>query len=191
MMKYFILLLFLSSFLFLNLANGQTSAESTNFVIKIVDESNVPIPVPSFLLIEEKQGNFTNSFRIDLAQNPQTVSVAWFVPLKFDNTKMYIVAGKDGFQKSDEFVYTIKENGPKEGLLFEHTFVLSRQEDSKVSEQTFKVFSDGNPFTISAKSTSSIQAVELERDNSILVVLHEDAIRGFTEFTAKLNLSLI
>jgi len=187
MIKYFILLLFLSSFLLINLANGQI-ATPTNFVVKIVDESNVPVSIPNFLLIEEKQGNLTNSFRIDLSQNPQTVPVAWFVPLKLDNTIIHIVAGKDGYLKSDEFVYTITEDGPREGLLFEHTFVLSRAEGSKISEQTFQVFSDGNPFTISAKSTSSVQAVELEEDKSILVVLHEDATRGFTEFTVPSNL---
>jgi len=187
MIKYFILLLFLSSFLLINLANGQI-ATPTNFVVKIVDESNVPVSIPNFLLIEEKQGNLTSSFRIDLSQNPQTVPVAWFVPFKLDNTIIHIVAGKDGYLKSDEFVYTITEDGPREGLLFEHTFILSRAEGSKISEQTFQVFSDGNPFTISAKSTSSIQAVELEEDKSILVVLHEDAIRGFTEFTVPSNL---
>jgi len=188
MIKYFILLLFLSSFLLINLANGQIPSTQTNFVVKIVDESNVLVSIPNFLLIEEIQGNLTSSFRIDLSQNPQTIPVAWVVPLKLDNTIIHIVAGKDGYQKSDEFVYTITEDGPKDGLLFEHTFVLSRTEGSKISEQTFDVFSEGNPFTILAKSTSSVQVVELERNKSILVVLHEDAIRGFTEFTVPSNL---
>jgi len=162
----------------------------TNFVASLVDESNVKIEVPSFLKIEEiLDGEILQSYRIDLFDNPQTIPVNWYLPNRDANTEIHIVASKQGYQDSEKFVFTITSQTPTEGILFENTFVLSQEETSKIIDKDFQVSSDAKSHTISTSSSSNIQSIEfIENENTLLVIVSEDSINGFSDLNIPISL---
>ena len=184
-MNYPVLIIFAVLIFGLNTAYGLPPPPPTNFVITITDESNQPVQMPVTLQITEiLDGETLLSYGIDLFENPQTVSVGWYAPSRAENTEIHIVAVKQGYAKSSEFVFTVTSQTPTEGKLFDHTFVLKTEETSKVIEKEFKVTSDGKSYTLTTKSSSNVESVEFaEKESSVLMVLDEDSISGFTDLS--------
>ena len=184
-MNYPVLIIFAVLIFGLNTAYGLPPPPPTNFVVTITNESNQPVQMPVSLQITEiLDGETLLSYGIDLFKNPQTVSIGWYAPSKAENTEIHIVAVKQGYAKSSEFVYKITSQTPTEGKLFDHTFVLKTEETSKVIEKEFKVTSDGKSYTLTTKSSSNVESVEFaEKESSVLMVLDEDSISGFTDLS--------
>ena len=184
-MNYPVLIIFAVLIFGLNTAYGLPPPPPTNFVVTITDESNQPVQMPVSLQITEiLDGETLLSYGIDLFENPQTVSVGWYAPSRAENTEIHIVAVKQGYAKSSEFVYKITSQTPTEGKLFDHTFVLKTEETSKVIEKEFKVTSNGKSYTLTTKSSSNVESVEFsEKESSVLMVLDEDSISGFTDLS--------
>ena len=184
-MNYPVLIIFAVLIFGLNTAYGLPPPPPTNFVVTITDESNQPVQMPVTLQITEiLDGETLLSYGIDLFENPQTVSVGWYTPNRAENTEIHIVAVKQGYAKSSEFVYKITSQTPTEGKLFDHTFVLKTEETSKVIEKEFKVTSNGKSYTLTTKSSSNVESVEFtEKESSVLIVLDEDSISGFTDLS--------
>ena len=184
-MRYPILLLvILFAFVFTS-ANALPPEPLTNFTITVLDDSNNSVSTPIFLNIEEMyNGQVYSAYKIDLLTNPQTISIDWYVPSREVNSEINISAGKNGFENSDTFIFTITEQTPTSGSLFEHTFQLKREGTSKSNLQNFDVLAFEKNFNISTKSTSQIQSMNfIDSENSLVVILNENAIKGFLEIT--------
>jgi len=184
-MNYPVLIIFAVLICGLNTAYGLPPPPPTNFVVTITDESNQPVQMPASLQITEiLDGETLLSYGIDLFENPQTVSAGWYAPSRAENTEIHIVAVKQGYANSDEFVFTVTAQTPTEGKLFDHTFVLNIEETSKVIEKEFKVTSDGKSYTLTTKSSSNVESIQfVEKENSVLMVLDEDSVTGFTDLS--------
>ena len=190
MMKYFVLLILLTVILMMNPSYGAPPSPPTNFVATIIDESNKQVEISIYLQIDEiLNGETVQSYRLDLFENPQSIPVAWFVPSTAENTEIHIIAVKQGFVNSDEFVFKITSQTPTEGILFEHTFVLKTEETSMISDKNYQVTSSGKSFTIATKSASNIQSIDfLEAEKTVLIVLNEESLSGFTDLTIPASL---
>jgi len=189
-MRYFLISILLITILFINTSYGLPPAPLTNFVVTITDESNTKLEIPAYLQIDETlNGETLQSYRIDLFENPQSIPIAWSVPSRAENTEIHIVAIKQGFVNSDKFVFKITSQTPQEGILFERTFVLKTEESSKVSDKDYQVTSVGKSYTISTKSSSNVQSIDfLEAEKTVLIVLNEESISGFTDLTIPTSL---
>ena len=181
-MKYFALSIFLVLLFMINSSYSEPPLPATNFVVTISDESNNKLEIPAVLQIEEiLNGEILVSYQIDIFDNPQTIPIAWYAPSRAENTEIHIVAVKQGYQKSQEFVFTITSNTPTEGKLFEHTFVLNTEETSKITDKDFQVTKSGKSYTINTSSSSSVQSVSfIENENTLLIIVNEDSIGGIT-----------
>ena len=190
MMKYSVLLILLTVILMMNTSYGEPPLPPTNFVVTVIDESNKQVEISIYLQIDEiLNGETLQSYRLDLFENPQSIPVAWYVPSTDENTEVHIVAVKQGFVNSDEFVFKITSQTPTEGVLFEHTFVLKTEKTSMISDKNYQVTSSGKSFTIPTKSASNIQSIDfLEAEKTILIVLNEESISGFTDLTIPTSL---
>ncbi len=189
-MRYFLISILLITILFINTSYGLPPAPPTNFVVTIIDESNKKLEIPAYLQIDEVlNGETLQSYRIDLFENPQSIPIAWSVPSRAENTEIHIVVIKQGFVNSDEFVFKITSQTPQEGILFERTFVLKTEETSMISDKNYQVTSSGKSFTIATKSASSIQSIDfLEAEKTVLIVLNEESLSGFTDLTIPTSL---
>ena len=105
-MKYFLFLIPL-----LVIAYGFSESYSdpppppSTFLISLIDESNKNIEPPAFLLVTEMlNGEEISSYRLNIRNNPEETAAAWYSPSRDVNTEIHIVAGKQGYEKSDEFV---------------------------------------------------------------------------------------
>jgi len=188
-MRYSLLIPVLLIFNF-SVSFGLPPPPPTSFEATLVDESNRNIELPAYLQIEEiLDGKKLQSYRLDLFENPQSIPVAWFVPNMAENTEVHIIAVKQGFVNSDEFVFKITSQTPTEGILFEHTFVLKTEESSMISDKNYQVTSSGKSFTIATKSSSNIQSIDfLEGEKTVLIVLNEESISGFSDLTIPTSL---
>ena len=177
-----LLILILSIGLFVSASFSLAPPPPTNFVVTITDESNNKLQIPTQLQIEEiLDGKSLLSYQIDLFDNPQTIPIAWYLPNKSENTEIHIVAVKQGYQKSQEFVFTITSNTPTEGKLFEHTFVLNTEETSKITDKDFQVTKSGKSHTINTSSSSIVKSVSfIENENTLLIIVNEDSVGGTT-----------
>jgi len=189
-MKYYLLLLPILLIFSFNVSEGLPPSPPASFEVTLVDESNRNVELPAYLQIEEILGGKTlQSYRLDLFENPQSIPVAWFVPNMAENTEVHIVAVKQGFVNSDEFVFKITSQTPTEGVLFEHTFVLKTEESSVISDKDYQITSSGKSFTIQTKSSSNLQSIDfLEAEKTVLVVLNEESLSGFTDLTIPTSL---
>jgi len=174
----------------MNPSYGEPPPPPTNFVATIIGESNKQVEIPIYLQIDEiLNGETLQSYRIDLFENPQSIPIAWYVPSTAENTEIHIVAVKQGFVNSDEFVFKITSQTPTEGVLFEHTFVLKTEKSSMISDKNYQVTSSGKSFTIATKSSSNIQSIDfLEAEKTVLIVLNEESISGFSDLTIPTSL---
>ena len=189
-MKYYLLLIPIILIFSFNVSDGLPPPPPTSFEATLVDESNRSVELPAYLQIDEiLNGETLQSYRLDLFENPQSIPIAWYVPNMAENTEIHIVAVKQGFVNSDEFVFKITSQTPTEGVLFEHTFVLRTEESSMISDKNYQVTSSGKSFTIPTKSASNIQSIDfLEAEKTVLVVLNEESISGFTDLTIPTSL---
>jgi len=177
-------LIILFAFVFTS-ANAMPPLPLTDFTITVLDDSNNSVSPPIFLNIQETiNGQVYSEYRLDLLSNPETIPIDWFVPSREANSEIHITAGKNGFENSDIFIFTITEQTPISGSLFEHTFTLKQEGSSKTNLQNFDVLAFEKNFNISTKSTSNIQSMNfINSENSLVVILNENAIKGFLEIT--------
>ena len=189
-MKYYLLLISVMLIFSFNVSEGLPPPPPLSFEVTLVDESNRNVELPAYLQIEEiLNGDTLQSYRSDLFENPQSIPVSWYVPNMAENTEVHIVAVKQGFVNSDEFVFKITSQTPTEGVLFEHTFVLKTEESSVISDKDYQITSSGKSFTIPTKSSSNLQSIDfLEAEKTVLVVLNEESLSGFTDLTIPTSL---
>jgi len=189
-MKYYLLLISVMLIFSFKVSEGLPPPPPTNFEVTLVDESNRNVELPAYLQIEEiLNGDTLQSYRIDLFENPQSIPVSWYVPNMAENTEIHIVAVKQGFVNSNEFIFKITSQTPTEGVLFEHTFVLKTEESSVISDKDYQITLSGKSFTIPTKSSSNLQSIDfLEAEKTVLVVLNEESLSGFTDLTIPTSL---
>ena len=108
MIKYILLLipLFFVAFGFDD-SFGVPPPPPTSYKITLVDESNSNLEAPAFLLVTEMLHGEQTSYRIDIRNNPEEINASWYAPATEINTEIHIVAAKQGFENSDEFIFTI------------------------------------------------------------------------------------
>ncbi len=183
-MKY-ILFLTLIIILSVNTVYALPPPPPTSFVATIEDKTGTMIESPTFVLVKEiLDGEILQSYRIDLFKNPSTVPTLWYPPNTQESTKIHMVASKQGFENSDEFVFTVTSDTPKMGVLFEHTFVLNTKETSKIIDKDFQVTKIGKSYTVGISSSSNIQSVNfIKNENTLLIIVNEDSVGGSTSLT--------
>lgn len=160
---------------------GALPPPDTSFVITIVDESNKKIELPAFVVVREiLDGELIQSYRINFLDNPQTYPIDWTVPTREANTEIHITAIKQGFEQSDDFVFTITDQTPNKGILFENTFTLSQDDASIITKTSHSAEGYGKSFDIATTSTSEIQSVNiLQEENAVLIILKADELVGY------------
>ena len=184
-MKFLLIPLFVIMIIFVTPAYGLPPPPPTDFIVTIIDEANSKINLPAYLQVTEiLNGKTLQTYQLDLFDNPQSISIDWTVSSRDVNTEIHIVAIKQGFENSNEFVFKITNQTPKEGTLFEHNFILKTEETSKVIDKKFNVTFNEKSYSIDSKSSSTIESVDfVESEKSILIIVNEDSAEGFTELT--------
>jgi hypothetical protein len=184
-MKFLLIPLFVIMIIFVTPAFGLPPPPPTNFIVTIIDETNSKIDLPAYLKVTEiLNGKILQTYQLDLFENPQSISIDWTVPSRDVNTEIHVVAIKQGFVNSDEFVFKITSQTPKEGTLFEHDFILKTEETSKIIDGKFDITFNDKSYSVDSKSSSTVESIDfIESEKSLLVVVNEDSSQGFTELT--------
>ena len=158
-MKFLLIPLFVIMIIFVTPVYGLPPPPPTDFTVTIMDETNSKINLPAYLQVTEiLNGKTLQTYQLDLFDNPQLISIDWAVPSRDLNTEIHIVAIKQGFEDSDEFVFKITNQTPKEGTLFEHDFILKTEKTSKVIDKKFNVTFDNESHSINSKSSSTVES---------------------------------
>ena len=184
-MKFLLIPLFVIMIIFVTPAYGLPPPPPTDFTVTIMDETNSKINLPAYLQVTEiLNGKTLQTYQLDLFDNPQSISINWVVPSRDVNTEIHIVAIKQGFENSDEFVFKITNQTPQEGTLFEHDFILKTEETSKIIDKKFDITFNDKSYSVESKSSSTVESIDfIESEKSLLVVVNEDSSQGFTELT--------
>ena len=184
-MKFLLIPLFVIMIIFVTPAYGIPPPPPTDFTVTIMDETNSKIDLPAYLQVTEiLNGKTLQTYQLDLFENPQSISINWVVPSRDVNTEIHIVAIKQGFENSDEFIFKITSQTPKEGTLFEHDFILKTEETSKIIDKKFDITFNDKSYSVDSKSSSTVESIDfIESEKSLLVVVNEDSSQGFTELT--------
>ena len=171
--------------IFVTPAYGIPPPPPTDFTVTILDETNSKINLPAYLQVTEiLNGDTLQTYQLDLFDNPQLISIDWTVSSRDVNTEIHIVAIKQGFENSGEFVFKITNQTPKEGTLFEHDFILKTKETSKIIDKKFDITFNDKSYSVDSKSSSTVESIDfIESEKSLLVVVNEDSSQGFTELT--------
>lgn len=184
-MKFLLIPLFVIMIIFVTPAYGLPPSPPTDFTVTIMDETNSKINLPAYLQVTEiLNGKTLQTYQLDLFDNPQSISIDWTVSSRDVNTEIHIVAIKQGFENSGEFVFKITSQTPKEGTLFEHDFILKTEETSKIIDEKFDITFNDKSYSVDSKSSSTVESIDfIESEKSLLVVVNEDSSQGFTELT--------
>ncbi len=184
-MKIILIPLFVIMIIFITPVYGLPPSPPTDFTVTINDEANSKIKLPVYLQVTEiLNGETLQTYKLDLFDNPQTISIDWTVPSRDVNTEIHIVAIKQGFVNSDEFIFKITNQTPKEGTLFKHDFVLNTDETNKITDKKFNVSIDGKSYSINSKSSSTVESIDyIDSKKSFLIITNEDSSEGFTELS--------
>jgi len=184
-MKFLLIPLFVIMIIFVTPAYGIPPPPPTDFTVTILDETNSKINLPAYLQVTEiLNGKTLQTYQLDLFENPQSISINWVVPSRDVNTEIHIVAIKQGFENSDEFIFKITNQTPQEGTLFEHDFILKTEETSKIIDKKFDITFNDKSYSVDSKSSSTVESIDfIESEKSLLVVVNEDSSQGFTELT--------
>jgi len=184
-MKFLLIPLFVIMIIFVTPAYGLPPSPPTDFTVTINDETNSKIDLPAYLQVTEiLNGKTLQTYQLDLFDNPQSISIDWTVPSRDLNTEIHIVAIKQGFANSDEFIFKITNQTPKEGTLFEHDFILNTEETNKINDNKFNVSIDGKSYSINTKSSSTVESIDyVDSEKSFLIIINEDSSEGFTELS--------
>jgi len=184
-MKFLLIPLFVIMIIFVTPAYGIPPPPPTDFTVTIMDETNSKIDLPAYLQVTEiLNGKTLQTYQLDLFENPQSISINWVVPSRDVNTEIHIVAIKQGFENSDEFIFKITNQTPQEGTLFEHDFILKTEETSKIIDKKFDITFNDKSYSVDSKSSSTVESIDfIESEKSLLVVVNEDSSQGFTELT--------
>ena len=184
-MKFLLIPLFVIMIIFVTPAYGMPPSPPTDFTVTINDETNSKIKLPVYLQVTEiLNGETLQTYKLDLFDNPQTISIDWTVPSRDVNTEIHIVAIKQGFANSDEFIFKITNQTPKEGTLFKHDFVLNTDETNKITDKKFNVSIDGKSYSINSKSSSTVESIDyIDSEKSFLIIINEDSSEGFMELS--------
>jgi len=184
-MKFLLIPLFVIMIIFVTPVYGLPPPPPTDFSVTILDETNSKINLPAYLQVTEiLNGETLQTYQLDLFENPQSISINWVVPSRDVNTEIHIVAIKQGFENSDEFIFKITNQTPQEGTLFEHDFILKTEETSKIIDKKFDITFNDKSYSVDSKSSSTVESIDfIESEKSLLVVVNEDSSQGFTELT--------
>jgi hypothetical protein len=184
-MKFLLIPLFVIMIIFVTPVYGLPPPPPTDFSVTILDEANSKINLPAYLQVTEiLNGDTLQTYQLDLFDNPQTISIDWTVPSRNANTEIHIVAIKQGFENSDEFIFKITNQTPKEGTLFKHDFVLNTEETNKINDNKFNVSIDGKSYSVNTKSSSTVESIDyVDSEKSFLIIINEDSSEGFTELS--------
>jgi hypothetical protein len=184
-MKFLLIPLFVIMIIFVTPVYGLPPPPPTDFSVTIIDETNSKINLPAYLQVTEiLNGETLETYQLDLFDNPQTISIDWTVPSRDANTEIHIVAIKQGFENSDEFIFKITNQTPKEGTLFKHDFVLNTEETNKINDNKFNVSIDGKSYSVNTKSSSTVESIDyVDSEKSFLIIINEDSSEGFTELS--------
>ena len=184
-MKFLLIPLFVILIIFVTPVYGLPPPPPTDFSVTILDEANSKINLPAYLQVTEiLNGDTLQTYQLDLFDNPQSISIDWTVSNRDVNTEIHIVAIKQGFENSDEFIFKITSQTPKEGTLFEHDFILKTEETSKIIDKKFDITFNDKSYSVESKSSSTVESIDfIESEKSLLVVVNEDSSQGFTELT--------
>ena len=184
-MKFLLIPLFVIMIIFVTPAYGLPPPPPTDFTVTIMDETNSKINLPAYLQVTEiLNGETLQMYQLDLFDNPQSISIDWTVSSRDVNTEIHIVAIKQGFENSDEFIFKITSQTPQEGTLFEHDFILKTEETSKIIDKKFDITFNDKSYSVESKSSSTVESINfIESEKSLLVVVNEDSSQGFTELT--------
>jgi len=154
-------------------AFGIIPSQDSYFIARVVDKSNEPIEPPVSLSVIERFGALIiKSYTLSLATLPERFTVSWVPPNSKEGVTVEIIALKDGHKQSEAFVYTVSRNSPSSGELFDHTFVLEKEQMvkkeepiKKIEPQTFfeKIYYDDKEYIAGIVTTSNVQAVTLDQ----------------------------
>ncbi len=161
----------------------------TTFVtLNVVDENNQFVGKPVLVHIKSfNDGVLVDDYSITLIKPYQNITVPWTVDYRESGTGITLIASKDGYKNSEPFVFVITEDTPTDGLLFEHTFILTKlssPEIIKINEITESIIFHDNSFDIKLTTTSSIQKFTFDPEiASMIITLDEPNSNGFLNVT--------
>ncbi|MFQ5941305.1 MAG: hypothetical protein ACE5KA_06380 [Nitrososphaerales archaeon] len=169
-------------------------SKDTYFVARAVDVDNEPIDLPVSLSIVESFGSaIIDEYTLPFTTLPESFTVPWVVPFSKDGTTVKIIALKEGYKESEAFVYSVTKFSPSSGELFEHIFVLEREElvkkeepIEKVDLRTFeeKISVDGEDYVARIETTSNVEMVTLDQPlKKIIFKLEESGSTGSAKIT--------
>ena len=128
-----------------------------------------------------------DDYSITLIKPNQNITVPWTVDYRESGTEITLIASKDGYKNSEPFVFVITEDTPTNGLLFEHTFILTKlssPEIIKINEITESIIFHDNSFDIKLTTTSNIQKFTFDPEiASMIITLDEPNSNGFLNVT--------
>ena len=161
----------------------------TTFVtLNVVDENNQFVGKPVLVHIKSfNDGVLVDDYSITLIKPNQNITVPWTVDYRESGTEITLIASKDGYKNSEPFVFVITEDTPTDGLLFEHTFILTKlssPEIIKINEITESIIFHDNSFDIQLTTTSNIQKFTFDPEiASMIITLDEPNSNGFLNVT--------
>jgi len=159
----------------------------TTFIqINVVNENEEFIP--SLVHVRSFYENILiDDYSLTISEPNQNLTVPWSKLFRGIGTEVELIASSEGYKNSDSYLFTITEDTPTDGILFQNTFVLTQLGSTstvEINELTETVqYLDSN-FDISMSTTSEIQEFTFDPDiTSIIVDLDESNPKGFLNVT--------
>jgi hypothetical protein len=163
------------------------------FIARIVDQNNEPVDMVALNVVEKFGVSAIKNYTLPVNTFPERFAVQWLVPNYQDGSTIEITAVKDGYKKSKAFVYKISRNSPSSGELFEHTFVLEKEQIveeevpiEKRGLRTFseKIFVNDSEYVAGIVTTSDVTAVTLNQElKRIVFDIEQLGSRGSANIT--------
>jgi len=179
-----IIQVFLSSVLifFILLSSVYAQIEiNTYFIVDAVDQDNNPIEPDLLIFINiTHSGEFLNhQHYMTLSEFNSFTTADWNPSFYPSGTVVELTASKDGFYASEKFIFVITENTPIEGLLFEHTFVLTRIGVVELPSFTENIQVSDRSFDITLSTSSQFNSIDFDSNSkSLIVELDEESESG-------------
>jgi len=174
-----IFLLFLLIF-FPLLSNVSAQDVSTYFVIDAVDSENNTLEPDLIIFINITISDLFNEQHYMTLSEFNSFTLADWNPLFYPSgTVVELTAFKDGFYDSEKFTFIITDNTPIEGLLFEHTFVLTRIGIVELPSFTENIQVFDRSFDITLSTSSQFNSINVNsKSKSLIVELDEESESG-------------
>lgn len=137
-------------------------------------------------VIEELQGVVLQKYPLIIFNLEQIKFVTWNPKFQEVGTRIHLSAVKEGFAPSESFTFTVTDETPISGLLFEHTFTLDRE----TIELPVQIFGESRTVEwndrdhlIEISSSSEILDLGFNESGIIRVEVREAGITGFLNFS--------